>query len=49
VKGLRLHGLAVADLVDADLETVRSRLNIISESAALAVAWTLAEAARSSA
>jgi hypothetical protein len=45
---LRPHGLAVADLVDADLETVRSRLNI-SESAALAVAWTLAEAARSSA
>jgi pimeloyl-ACP methyl ester carboxylesterase/class 3 adenylate cyclase len=41
VKGLRPHGLAVADLVDADLETVRSRLNI-SESAALAVAWAVA-------
>jgi len=41
VKGLRPRVFAVADLVDADLGPVRrSRLNI-SESAALAVTWTL--------
>jgi hypothetical protein len=39
VKGLRPRVFAVADLVDADLGPVRSRPNI-SESAALAVAWT---------
>jgi hypothetical protein len=42
VKGLRPRVFAVADLVDADLGLVRSRLNI-SESAALAVARTEAE------